>query len=159
PGRGWLLAEVGSVDPDMDDPAVAEARTAEFIAGIPDGVVAKRIDDAREGKALWEVRASALAATAVALEGPHNHEGWEDAAVPPERLGEYLRAMTALWDRYGYTGAWYGHFGQGCVHTRQPFDFRTLEGLATFRAFMEAAADLVTEMGGSLSGEHGDGQG
>lgn len=158
-GRGWLLAEVGSVDPDMDDRDVAEARTAEFVAGIPDGVVAKRIDDAREVKALWEVRASALAATAVPKEGPHNHEGWEDAAVPPERLGEYLRRMTALWDRYGYSGAWYGHFGQGCVHTRQPFDFHTLDGLATFRAFMEAAADLVTEMGGSLSGEHGDGQG
>lgn len=153
-GRGWLLAEIGD-----DDPQVTETRTEQFIAMQPSTVSARRIDDPAQVKALWEVRASALAATAVPLEGPHNHEGWEDAAVPPERLGEYLRRMTAMWDKYGYSGAWYGHFGQGCVHTRQPFDFRTARGLATFRAFLEEAADLVVEMGGSLSGEHGDGQG
>lgn len=153
PGRGWLLAEIGD-----DDPAVAQARTEQFIAQLPDGVAARRIDDRREVAAIWELRASALAATAVPLEGPPNHEGWEDAAVPPERLGEYLRRMTALWGKYGYDGAWYGHFGQGCVHTRNPFDLHTMAGLADFRAFLEEAADLVAELGGSISGEHGDGQ-
>ncbi len=153
PGRGWLLAEIGD-----DDPAVAERRTIEFLAGLPESVHAKRIDDPVEAHALLQVRGSALAATAHPPGAPPNHEGWEDAAVPPARLGEYLRRMTALWAEFGYSGAWYGHFGQGCVHTRNPFDLHTLDGLATFRRFVEAAADLVTELGGSLSGEHGDGQ-
>lgn len=157
-GRGWLLAEIGSVDPAMDTPEEAERRTVEFVASLPAGVTAKRIDDPAELKAVWEVRGSALAATAIPLDGPPNHEGWEDAAVPPERLGEYLRRMTAMWGRYGYTGAWYGHFGQGCVHTRNPFDLHTISGLADFRRFVEEAADLVNELGGSISGEHGDGQ-
>ncbi len=153
PGDGWLLAEIGD-----DDPDVTERRTAEFLAGLPDGVHAKRIDDPAEVKAVWLVREAGLAATAHPPGKPPNHEGWEDAAVPPARLGEYLRRMTALWDRFGYSGAWYGHFGQGCVHTRNPFDLHSLEGLATFRRFIESAADLVAELGGSISGEHGDGQ-
>ena len=157
-GRGWLLAEIGSTDPAMDDPAVTEQRTAEFLAMVPPGVTAARVTDPRGIKAVWEVRASALAATAIPLDGPPNHEGWEDAAVPPERLGEYLRAMTAMWGRYGYTGAWYGHFGQGCVHTRNPFDLHSVAGLADFRRFVQEAADLVAALGGSISGEHGDGQ-
>ncbi len=153
PGRGWLLAEIGD-----DDADVALARTDEFIAGLPESVQAKRIDDPAQVKAIWQVREAALAASAHPPGKPPNHEGWEDAAVPPERLGEYLRRMTALWAQFGYYGAWYGHFGQGCVHTRQPFDLHTLDGLATFRTFLQAAAALVVELGGSISGEHGDGQ-
>lgn len=153
-GKGWLLAEIGD-----DDPVIAEQRAAEFVAGLPASVTAKRIEHPFEVKALWELRGSALAATAVPVEGPPNHEGWEDAAVPPERLGEYLRRITKLWDKYNYHGAWYGHFGQGCVHTRNPFVLDTLEGLRDFREFLETAADIVHELGGSISGEHGDGQG
>ena len=85
-------------------------------------------------------------------------EGWEDAAVAPEKLGTYLRSITTLWSEFGYSGAWYGHFGQGCVHTRNNFDFSTVEGLAAYRRFVTRAADLVVRLGGSLSGEHGDGQ-
>ena len=153
PGRGWLLAEIGD-----DDPEVAERRTVEFLAGLPESVNARRIDDPVQVKQIWSVRESGLAATALPPGKPPNHEGWEDAAVPPERLGEYLRRITALWDHYGYYGAWYGHFGQGCVHTRNPFDLHTVSGLATFRAFLTDAADVVAELGGSISGEHGDGQ-
>jgi len=85
-------------------------------------------------------------------------EGWEDAAVPPAKLGAYLRDFRALLDRYGYEGDLYGHFGQGCVHTRIDFDLGTRRGIATYRAFIDEAADLVVRYGGSLSGEHGDGQ-
>ena len=86
-------------------------------------------------------------------------EGWEDSAVPPDRLGDYLRDLLKLYDEFGYSGsALYGHFGQGCVHTRIPFDLVTDEGIATFRRFLERAADLVVTYGGSFSGEHGDGQ-
>src|SRR5205807_6072692 len=77
---------------------------------------------------------------------------------PPARLASYLRDFRALLDRYGYRGAFYGHFGQGCLHTRTDYDLRTAHGIATFRSFIHEAADLVVSYGGSLSGEHGDGQ-
>ena len=100
-----------------------------------------------------------LGATAYPPSGPETHEGWEDAAVPPDRLGDYLRDFRALLDRYDYgTSSLYGHFGQGCVHTRIPFDLRTADGIATYRRFAHNAAHLVVDYGGSLSGEHGDGQ-
>ncbi len=153
PGNGWLIAELGD-----DDPAVADAKTDAFVAALPPEVHRVRFDAAHDQRRIWAIRESGLGATAVPPGKPHNHEGWEDAGVPPERLGEYLRRITALWGEYGYTGSWYGHFGQGCVHTRNPFDLHTLEGLADYREFVERAARVCVELGGSLSGEHGDGQ-
>ncbi|WP_062348922.1 FAD-binding and (Fe-S)-binding domain-containing protein [Herbidospora yilanensis] len=118
-------------------------------------------DPVREDE-LWHVREAGLAATAHVADRPDTFEGWEDSAVAPERLGEYLRRLRDLYREFGYesdTGpALYGHFGQGCVHTRIPFDLYTADGVAAYRRFMERAADLVAEFGGSFSGEHGDGQ-
>ncbi|HEX2922954.1 MAG TPA: FAD-linked oxidase C-terminal domain-containing protein, partial [Chloroflexota bacterium] len=85
-------------------------------------------------------------------------EGWEDSAVPPEKLGGYLRDLRDLMERYGYHGAYYGHFGQGCIHLRIDFDLMTAEGISHFRSFIFDAADLCIGYGGSISGEHGDGQ-
>jgi hypothetical protein len=84
--------------------------------------------------------------------------GWEDAAVDPLRLGDYLREFQALVDRYGYRTSLYGHFGDGCIHARINFALRTPEGLEQWRRFLREAAELVMKYGGSLSGEHGDGQ-
>ncbi len=118
-------------------------------------------DPARENE-LWQVREAGLGATAHVPGQRDTWEGWEDSAVAPERLGDYLRDLNRLYDEFGYSDeampALYGHFGQGCVHTRIPFDLYTTEGVATYRRFMERAADLVVKHGGSLSGEHGDGQ-
>jgi FAD/FMN-containing dehydrogenase/Fe-S oxidoreductase len=153
PGGAWLYAELGG-----DDDIAADAAADAFTATLADGQVWTRVDDDATQRRLWLVRESGLGATAIRADGVHNLEGWEDAAVPPERLGDYLRAITALWAEFGYSGAWYGHFGQGCVHTRNDFDLRTEGGLARYRAYVERAADLVVSLGGSLSGEHGDGQ-
>jgi FAD/FMN-containing dehydrogenase/Fe-S oxidoreductase len=152
-GGGWLLAELGGGNDE-------EARSAasKLIAGLGKGVRAKLVEEAGEQRALWAVRESALGATAIRSDGKHNYEGWEDAAVPPALLAQYLREISALWAEHGYSGAWYGHFGQGCVHTRNNFDFSTREGLARYRHYVTAAAELVVSLGGSLSGEHGDGQ-
>ncbi|HJS73501.1 MAG TPA: FAD-linked oxidase C-terminal domain-containing protein, partial [Vicinamibacteria bacterium] len=109
-------------------------------------------------KKIWLVRESALGATAVVPGQPPTWEGWEDSAVPPERLGGYLRDLRKLFQNHGLRGDLYGHFGQGCVHTRIDFELRTRRGIERYRAFVEEAADLVTSYGGSLSGEHGDGQ-
>ena len=89
---------------------------------------------------------------------PLNWEGWEDAAVAPDKLGGYLRDLRKMMADFGYKGSLYGHFGDGCVHTRLNFDLQSQEGIAKFRKFVEQAADLVVSYGGSLSGEHGDGQ-
>ena len=153
PGGGWLLAELGA-----DDPVQLDGLTAGFVNQLPSDVRWRRYDDHATQRRVWAIRESGLGATAIRPDGTHNSEGWEDAAVPPHLLGTYLRRLTTLWREFGYSGAFYGHFGQGCVHTRNNFDLHTVEGIATYRDFVERAADLVVSLGGSLSGEHGDGQ-
>jgi FAD/FMN-containing dehydrogenase/Fe-S oxidoreductase len=153
PGDGWLLAELGGETADE-----AASLAAELVASLPAGVSALQVGDAATQRQLWAVRESGLGATAIRRDGHHNYEGWEDGAVPPARLAEYLRGVTALWAQHGYSGAWYGHFGQGCVHTRNNFDLGSQEGLSQYRSYVTAAAELVVSLGGSLSGEHGDGQ-
>jgi FAD/FMN-containing dehydrogenase len=101
------------------------------------------------------------AASATALNLDHEPDpivGWEDAAVDPMRLGDYLREFQALVDRYGYETSIYGHFGDGCVPCRITFDLRAPRASPSGAASSEEAADLVVSYGGSLSGEHGDGQ-
>ena len=111
---------------------------------------------------LWQAREAGLGATAHVPGQRDTFEGWEDSAVAPDRLGDYLRDLNGLYEEFDYADdlmpSLYGHFGQGCVHTRIPFDLYTTEGVAKYRRFMERAADLVVSYGGSLSGEHGDGQ-
>ena len=108
-------------------------------------------------RSVWELREAALGA-ASRENGQEFWGGWEDAAVPPERLGDYLREFYRLAEAHYYRGFIYGHFGQGCIHARYNFDFSSPEGVRKFRSFIEEAADLVVRFGGSLSGEHGDGQ-
>jgi FAD/FMN-containing dehydrogenase/Fe-S oxidoreductase len=153
PGQGWLLAELGGETPEE-----AASLAADLLGSLPSAVSALQVSDPAAQRQLWAVRESGLGATAIRLDGRHNYEGWEDGAVPPARLAEYLRGITALWAKHGYSGAWYGHFGQGCVHTRNNFDLGSAEGLREYRSYVSAAAELVVSLGGSLSGEHGDGQ-
>ncbi len=155
-GGAWLYVEFGG---ETRAEAEAQARTLiDSLAGSPGAPSARLFSDPIETAHVWTVRESALGATSFVPGEAKNWEGWEDAAVPPERLGEYLRAFRALLARHGFKGSLYGHFGQGCIHTRINFDLRTTEGIAHYRRFVEEAADLVVGFGGSLSGEHGDGQ-
>ena len=155
PGRGYLLVEFGGWTAEE---ALGRARVfvteAEQIPGV---LSAKRFAGA-EAARVWRVREQALGATAFVPGEPHSWEGWEDAAVPPAALGLYLRQLQILMERYGYRAPMYGHFGQGCVHMRINFDLASAAGLAKYRAFIDEAADIVLSHGGSLSGEHGDGQ-
>src|SRR5438093_5098468 len=119
---------------------------------------ARLVEDPREAARLWEVRESGLGATALVPGMRVTHEGWEDAAVPPAALGAYLRGFRALLQEFDYHTALYGHFGQGCIHCRIDFELATPAGLKHWLRFLERASDLVLQHGGSLSGEHGDGQ-
>jgi len=154
-GVSFLLVEMGAwTEEEAREKAETLARDSQAWPIAP--VV--NICDPDEAAAVWRVRDSALGAMVFVPGEPDRYEGWEDAAVPPAQLGNYLRAITALMREYGYRSPLYGHYGQGCVHTRINFDFSSEEGLRCFREFIERAADIVLGFGGSLSGEHGDGQ-
>ncbi len=156
-GHGWLLVEFGG---DTVEEAEERARAAMAeIEGTSEHLREMRlISNKEEQQKVWEVRESGLGATAFVPGMDATWEGWEDAAVAPEHCGDYLREFRDLMNEYGYRAALYGHFGQGCVHCRINFDYETREGLDTYLAFIDDAADLVLKYGGSLSGEHGDGQ-
>ncbi|GGL14087.1 dimethylmenaquinone methyltransferase [Sphaerisporangium melleum] len=156
-GGAWLLVQMGGRDErDADRAADAMLRALGTTRDDPRVGI---FDDERLEEEMWLIRESGLGATARVPGLPDTWPGWEDSAVSPDRLGGYLRDLRALYERYGYqTASLYGHFGQGCVHSRIPFDLTGAEGVRRFRSFIEDAADLVVSYGGSFSGEHGDGQ-
>jgi FAD/FMN-containing dehydrogenase/Fe-S oxidoreductase len=155
PGEGFLLVEMGGWTAEE-----AQARTDALVGASKSWSEFSRARtySAADAARVWRVRESGLGATVFVPGEPERHEGWDDAGVPPERLGAYLRGLTALMSEYGYSSPLYGHYGQGCAHLRINFDFHSAEGLRKFREFLDRAADLVLSLGGSLSGEHGDGQ-
>jgi FAD/FMN-containing dehydrogenase/Fe-S oxidoreductase len=156
PGHGWLLAEFGGDSKrDSDDQA---RRVMDALRKQPHPPSMQLLDDPHDEEMIWHVRQGALGSTAWVPGRPDTWEGWEDSAVPPERIGGYLRDFHDLLARYDYTTSLYGHLGQGCVHCRIPFDFYTAEGVQKYERFMDEASSLVVRYGGSLSGEHGDGQ-
>ncbi|MCF3172691.1 FAD-binding protein [Streptomyces sioyaensis] len=153
--RAWLFAELGGTADTLPGQAEALAEAARQAPGCTGSEV---ITDPARARRLWRIREDGAG---LATRSPDGHEawpGWEDAAVPPDQLGSYLREFTALMDRHQLQGAVYGHFGEGCLHVRITFDFSTEEGTAVFRTFVTDAARLIAAHGGSLSGEHGDGQ-
>jgi FAD/FMN-containing dehydrogenase/Fe-S oxidoreductase len=155
-GHGWLLVEFGGEAKQESD-----EHARRMMAGMKKKSHAPSMrlyDDTAVEHHVWKTRESGLGATARVPGKPDAWEGWEDSAVPPEKLGGYLRDLRALFNKYQYGCALYGHFGQGCIHTRIDFDFKTQDGIKKYRAFISEAVDLVVAYGGSLSGEHGDGQ-
>ncbi|HEV7477879.1 MAG TPA: FAD-binding and (Fe-S)-binding domain-containing protein, partial [Burkholderiales bacterium] len=147
PGKAWLMVEFGA---DTQPEAIEKAKQLDGNLIVKKSLISR----------LWTIRETGASATALNLrgEGADPVVGWEDAAVDPMRLGDYLREFQALIDRMGYRTSLYGHFGDGCIHARIDFRLRTPEGLAQWRRFLTEAAHLVVKYGGSLSGEHGDGQ-
>ncbi|MEV0172836.1 FAD-binding and (Fe-S)-binding domain-containing protein [Streptomyces sp. NPDC050803] len=151
-GAAWLFVETGGE-------TAGEARVrAEAIVRAADVVDSLVVTDAAGQRALWRIREDASGTATRTPDGSEAWPGWEDCAVPPARLGAYLRDFRALLASHGLHGTPYGHFGDGCIHVRIDFDLMTPKGIARFRRFSEEVADLVVAHGGSLSGEHGDGQ-
>jgi len=151
-GRGFLLVEFGGATQ-----AEADAQAATLAQSLK-AIAQARIYTKPEAARVWAIRESGLGATAFIPGIGTGWEGWEDAAVDPTRLGSYLRGIVALMQEYGYHSPMYGHFGQGCVHMRISFDLETEKGILDFREFMDRATDIALAHGGSISGEHGDGQ-
>jgi FAD/FMN-containing dehydrogenase/Fe-S oxidoreductase len=162
PGQhAWLLVEFGA-----DDQVEAVERAKELADWLAQkkGYSRDRIriyeGDEKHGlsKGLWQVREGGLGATAFPPDGHDHWPGWEDSAVPPAKVGDYIGDLKRLYKKHDLAGAMYGHIGQGCVHSRISFDLRSESGIRNYRKFLDEASDLVASYKGSLSGEHGDGQ-
>ena len=155
-GKGWLLVQFPG-----ETQQEADGRARELMSKLGKkrhAPTMKLYDDPSDEKAVWEVRESGLGATAFVPGEPAAWPGWEDSAVPPDQVGDYLRDLRRLMEKHGYEAALYGHFGMGCIHCRITFDLTSKTGIKNYRSFAIQAAELVTSYGGSLSGEHGDGQ-
>ncbi len=161
PDAAWLLVQFGadSTEESMD----VATRFRDWLVDTKDyepervKVVPSKQEGGQSQK-LWEIREGGLGSTAFPPDGKDHWPGWEDSAVPPKKLADYIRDLRALYEKYDLRGAMYGHFGEGCIHSRISFDLRHADGIRHYRAFLEEAGDLVCSYGGSLSGEHGDGQ-
>jgi FAD/FMN-containing dehydrogenase/Fe-S oxidoreductase len=154
-GRGILLVEFGA-----DDPSQSEAVAQKLLERLKSAAAppTARLYTKEEARHVWHLREAGPRAAAFAPGAVPEWEGWDDAAVTPEKLGGYLRDIRKLMDEYSYRGSFYGHFGHGCIHMRVSFDLQSEDGIRKYAEFIDRAADLVISYGGSLSGEHGDGQ-
>ena len=150
-GDGWMFVELVG-----DDPGEVRSRADRLLAaaGALEGYL---VEDPIQAAALWKIREDGAGLAGVSLPTPA-YAGWEDAAVPPAKLGAYLRDFDALMTERGLLGLPYGHFGDGCVHVRIDFPLTSPGGADVYREFIGAAAELVAGYGGSMSGEHGDGR-
>ncbi|HET9517428.1 MAG TPA: FAD-linked oxidase C-terminal domain-containing protein [Actinoplanes sp.] len=151
-GNAWLMVEVAG-----DDLTEVRDRVSKLVAAA-DAVDSLVVEDVAQAAPLWRIREDGAGLAGRAPSGKPAHGGWEDAAVPPARIGAYLRDFDALLERHGLTAMPFGHLGDGCVHVRLDFPLDSDGGPKAYRAFLEDAADLVAGYGGSLSGEHGDGR-
>ena len=155
-GNAWLIVEFGGA---TKEEANGQARILmDAFRTKPNAPSMTMFDDVRQEDLVWQIRESGLGSTSKIPHDPDFYPGWEDSAVAPEDVGKYLRDLKGLLDKYGYTASLYGHFGQGCIHCSIDFDLYTAEGIDRWKQFLNEAAHLVTSYGGSLSGEHGDGQ-
>ena len=155
-GRAWLLVEMGGED--SAGAVVAAEKMLEALRDSGSSASASLVSDAGAQNVLWRCRTDAAGLATRRADGAEAWGGWEDAAVPPELLADYLRGLDELMGRHGLSGAYYGHFGEGCMHMRIDFDLLSIAGMAVYRSFVEAATELVVSLGGSVSGEHGDGR-
>ena len=151
-GAGWLMVEMGGA---TREEALERARAMVADAGT---TAVRVIPPGAEASSMWQIRADGAGLAGRTPDGSQAWPGWEDAAVPPERLGAYLRDFDALMAAHGVDGLPYGHFGDGCVHVRIGVPLERADDVAGFRRFITESAQLVAAHGGSLSGEHGDGR-
>lgn len=154
-GGGWLLVEFGG---DDEEDAALKAQGLVQAFARQNGASAKLIRDKRQQKRIWTVRDDSLGAESYVPHHPDTWPGWEDSAVHPENLGNYIHELKGLFKKYGYDPVIYGHFGGGVVHCAIAFDLYDEPGIEHWRKFLDEASDLVVRYDGSLSGEHGDGQ-
>jgi FAD/FMN-containing dehydrogenase/Fe-S oxidoreductase len=155
-GKGWLLVEFGGEN--RNDALNNAKKVMGVLKKEPKAPTMKLYTEMTEEEHIWEIRESGLGSTANVPGLPLSWPGWEDSAVHPDNLSRYLRELRNLFNKYNYVASLYGHFGQACVHCRISFDLITRKGITAYRSFLNDASDLIVNLNGSFSGEHGDGQ-
>ncbi|KAA0022776.1 FAD-binding oxidoreductase [Antrihabitans cavernicola] len=167
-GGAWLYVDLDGAD--AGDVARRSSELLQQLRGLGRLVEGRVVGDPAERAALWRVREDGAGLSARLVEGGdcddprrsarplESWPGWEDSAVAPEKLADYLVEFRSLLDEFGLTGVMYGHFGAGCMHVRITFDQRTDEGRQVMATFVRRAAEMCVRFGGSVSGEHGDGR-
>jgi FAD/FMN-containing dehydrogenase/Fe-S oxidoreductase len=156
-GHGWLFVQIGSSA--IEDARMRAKKLVDAVRATGKVKGVRVVEDEETEKGIWRMREGGLGATAFPRGKRDAWEGWEDSAVAPGKLGDYLRELDALYAKYDYESVLYGHFGQGLVHCRVDFDLQSHDGIAKFHRFLEEATELcAVRFGGSLSGEHGDGE-
>ncbi|MDZ5809957.1 FAD-linked oxidase C-terminal domain-containing protein [Halorubrum sp. AD140] len=114
--------------------------------------------DEETQKKFWKMR---KASTPILLSrtGDEKHIAFiEDLAIPPEHLPEYTKEFKQIFEDHDTFGSFYAHAGPGCMHVRPLINTKTAEGTETMVSISDAATDLAVRLGGSVSGEHGDGR-
>ncbi|HEY7396398.1 MAG TPA: FAD-binding and (Fe-S)-binding domain-containing protein, partial [Gemmatimonadaceae bacterium] len=155
-GGAWLIVEFGGET--KDEAAERAGALMNAFRSRPNAPGMKLFDDVKQEHTIWQIREAGLGSESKIPDEPNFYPGWEDSAVSPNDIGRYLRDLKALMTKYGYTASLYGHFGQGCVHCSIDFDLYTAPGIERWKQFLHEAAHMIVAYGGSLSGEHGDGQ-
>ncbi len=150
-GQGFLYVELAGED------ARELAARADEVVAASGAIGFRHVTSPVEQAVLWRIREEGAGLASRVWDRPAL-AGWEDAAVPPDRLGAYLRDFERLLADHEVHGEPFGHFGDGCVHVRIDFPLDDEGGHRIYRDFISEAATLVASYGGSLSGEHGDGR-
>lgn len=154
-GEAWLLVEMGGFS-NQEVAEKSEKLLKAFAARK--SISFSNFEKESDQKKIWAIREATFGASVFIPGEKDTYAGFEDSAVHPDQLGAYMRELRKLFEKYGYSSITYGHFGDGCIHSRVSFDLRSDAGIQTYKAFMDEASDLVLKFGGSFSGEHGDGQ-
>ena len=151
-----LLVEFASAEPDPDLPhrlRALDERLAEL--GFPNSVVFADTPQAQAD--VWSVRKAGLNIV-MSMAGPRKPISFiEDCAVPLEHLAEYATRVDEIFARHDTEGTWYAHASVGCLHVRPALNLKDPEDVARVRRIAEETHEVVRALGGTHSGEHGDG--
>lgn len=111
-----------------------------------------------EREALWSLRHAASPTLARLSDRLRSMQVIEDGAVPPERLGDYVAGVRASLSRHHIRGVIFGHAGDAHVHVNALVDVHAAGWRQSLDALLDDVTGLVASLGGTLSGEHGDGR-
>ena len=155
PARSVLLVEFAG----DDDGALSRrlSRLEEVVADTGPGREVVRAEDPAAQAAIWAVRRAGLNIV-MSMKGDRKPVSIvEDCAIPLPALAEFGSAVEEIFARHGTSSTWYAHASVGCLHVRPSLNMKDAGDIATFRGIAEEVLREAVRLGGSYSGEHGDG--
>ncbi|WP_257298226.1 FAD-binding and (Fe-S)-binding domain-containing protein [Haloarchaeobius sp. FL176] len=114
-------------------------------------------EDAERAK-IWKLRKSGLPILLSRTSDAKHISFIEDTAVPPDSLPAFVEGFREILDDHDTFASFYAHAGPGVLHVRPLVNTKTTAGVESMESIADAVTDLVVDLGGSVSGEHGDGR-